>query len=114
MCVEPSSLVDVLSFIQRCVRERKIPWTYHANMRLIQRFIPRSTLIVAADTFEIIEEYPQDKYLPSYLILGEYRGAPFHTLIAADALGDNVRIMTAYDPDRDEWNPDLRTRRRQS
>ncbi len=32
---------DALEFVRRCVRERKIHWTYHVNMRLAGRYISR-------------------------------------------------------------------------
>ena len=54
---------DALAFIQRCVRERKVFWTYHVNMRLAGRYISRDELIEATETYEIIESCPEDKYL---------------------------------------------------
>lgn len=59
---------DALAFIQRCVRERKVYWTYHVNMRLADRYISRDELFAATESYEIIELYPGDKYLPSYLV----------------------------------------------
>jgi hypothetical protein len=59
----------------------------------------------------LIEAYPDDKYLPSYLLLGRAGVDAFHLLCAADVEGDNVRIVTAYRPDSGEWQADLRTRR---
>jgi hypothetical protein len=53
---------DPLGFIQRCVRERKLFWTYHVNMRLERRHITRDEIISGVDSFEIIEAYPDDKY----------------------------------------------------
>lgn len=102
---------DPLGFIQRCVREEKIYWTYHVNMRLKGRFIPRQTIVESVDNYEIIEEYPDDKYLPSYLVYSQYQGLPFHALFAVDVIGDNIRIITAYYPSPDEWEADLKTRR---
>jgi hypothetical protein len=66
-----------LVFIQRCVKERKIRWTFHVNMRLKGRFISRETLLESVSAFEIIEEYPKDKYLPSYLIYSQHQGSIF-------------------------------------
>ena len=59
---------DPLGFIRRCVRERRVYWTYHVNMRLAGRYISRDELLEATETYEIIESYPEDKYLPSYLV----------------------------------------------
>lgn len=56
---------DPLEFIQQCVRQRRPYWTYHINMRLQGRFIARHHVVDAVDTYEIIESYPADKYLPS-------------------------------------------------
>jgi len=101
-----------LVFIQQCVKERKIHWTFHVNMRLKGRFISREKIFESVSTFEIIEEYPKDKYLPSYLIYSQHRGAIFHVLFAVDVPGDNVRVITAYYPDTEEWEEDLKTRRK--
>ena len=49
----------------------------------------------------MIEAYPDDKYLPSYLLLGRRGDASFHVL----------RVVTAYYPSLAEWEDDLKTRR---
>ena len=99
---------DPLSFILRAVRARKILWTYHVNMRMERRFISRADILDAAETFEIVESYPEDKYLPSYLVLA---ASAFHVLFAVDVERDTVIVVTAYRPDAEEWNEDFRTRR---
>ena len=99
---------DPLEFIKRCVRERKILWTYHVNMRLERRHITRSEILEAVDSYLLVESYPEDKYLPSYLLLG---GESFHVLFAVDFENDNVRVVTAYRPDPNEWEPGFRVRR---
>jgi hypothetical protein len=81
-------------------------------MRLQDRFIARQRILKSVDTYEIIESYPGHKYLPSYLVLARHGGEIFHVLFAVDVVGDNVRIVTAYRPNPDEWQPDLRTRRK--
>ncbi|MFW5636377.1 MAG: DUF4258 domain-containing protein [Thermodesulfobacteriota bacterium] len=100
-----------LGFIQRCVRSGKIFWTYHVNMRIMQRGIFRKALIRSVDTFQIIEDYPMDKYFPSYLVFARDRGDILHILFAIDAEEDNIRVITAYRPKRDEWSADFKTRR---
>ena len=35
-------------------------------MRLQGRFISRQHILDAVDTYEVIESYPEDKYLPSH------------------------------------------------
>jgi hypothetical protein len=81
------------------------------NLRLKGRFVSRQIILDAVDTYEIVESYPDDKYLPSYLVLARLAGDAIHVLFATDVEGDNVRIVTAYRPSRDEWEGDLKRRR---
>ena len=83
-------------------------------MRLAGRHISRDEILGAVDGYSVVEAYPEDKYLPSYLLLGTSAGVPFHALFAVDVEGDNVRVVTAYRPSAEEWEPDLRTRRGES
>ncbi len=61
-------------------------------------------LVAAVDSFEVIESYPDDKYLPSFLIRGEAGSAIFHAQIATDVQDNNVRVVTMYTPEPDEWD----------
>jgi hypothetical protein len=105
---------DPLAFIRDCVRRGQIYWTYHVNMRLAGRSLSRQVILDAVDGYEIIESYPQDKYLPSYLVLARAGQDAFHVLCAADVEENNVRVVTAYRPDPAEWEPGMRTRRTRS
>ena len=103
--------LEPLGFIQRCVRERRLVWTYHVNIRLRGRFIPRAEILAAVDSYEIVEAYPEDKYLPSYLIRAVGERSLLHILFAVDTEGEHVRIVTAYRPNPDRWSDDARRRR---
>ncbi|HVT03623.1 MAG TPA: DUF4258 domain-containing protein [Thermoanaerobaculia bacterium] len=70
------------------------------NMRLDRRHISREEIFAAVDSYQLVEAYPDDKYLPSYLVLA---AGTFHVLFAIDTEGDNARVVTAYRPDKDEW-----------
>lgn len=65
---------DPRAFIQRCVQRHHMYWTYHSNMRFTGRFISRQHIVDAVNTYEVIESYPEDKYLPSYLVYAELDG----------------------------------------
>jgi len=80
-------------------------------MRLQQRGLDAQALRNAIDSLEIIEAYPEDKYLPSFLVRGEANGAVFHAQVATDVEGDNIRVVTMYTPDADEWEDGFRKRR---
>jgi hypothetical protein len=106
--------IDPVAFIQRCVHAGDVFWTYHVNMRLAERFIARDAILESVDSYELVEAYPDDKYLPSYLLLAHQGADKFHVLFAADVEGDNVRVVTAYRPDPSEWDDDLENRRSKS
>jgi hypothetical protein len=65
----------------------------------------------AMSTLEIIEAYPHDKYLPSFLLRGESEGRVFHAHVATDVEGENIGVVTMYTPDPNEWDEGLRFRR---
>jgi len=77
-------------------------------MRLHQRSISRQEILAAVDSYQLVEEYPDDKYLPSYLVRAD---SAFHVLFATDVPDRNVRVVTAYRPDLEEWHPDLLRRK---
>ena len=102
---------DPLAFIQECVRRDHLLWTFHVSIRLARRFIAQQTILDAVNSYEIVEAYPEDKYLPSYLVLARNEEESFHVLFAADVSSNHVRVIIAYRPDSREWHEDLRTRR---
>lgn len=105
-------LSDPLLFIQDCVRSTSIYWTYHFNIRLRERSIPRSWILSSVDDYDLIESYLDDKYMPSYLVWSKIGDVIFHVLFAADTEAKNIRIVTAYKPDPEEWVGDMKKRRR--
>mgnify|MGYP001564256802 CR=1 FL=1 len=100
-----------VEFIEKCLAEGKVLWSYHVNMRFRERPITREMVLQAASRLELVEAYPEDKYFPSYLLLAEARGIRFHVLIAADVSSDNVRVITTYIPESNEWESNLKTRK---
>lgn len=58
---------------------------------------------VAGQHAEVIEEYPEDKYSPSVLLLGfTAAGRPLHIQVSM-ADSEMTRIITLYQPDPAEW-----------
>ncbi len=104
---------DPIAFVQDCVRRRKILWTYHVNMRLADRYILREAIVEAVDTYELVEAYPDDKYLPSYLVLAHHDSDYFHVLFGIDVEDNNAMVVTAYRPDPKEWDENFKNRRSQ-
>lgn len=80
-------------------------------MRLQARFITRAVIIGSVDQYELIASYPEDKYLPSYLVFARTDEDYFHILFAVDVAENQVRVVTVYRPDPGEWDPALKSRR---
>lgn len=61
---------------------------------------------------EIIENYPDDFPYPSCLIYGYTINdrSVIHVVVSCN--GENIGIITAYFPDLDEFENDLKTRKR--
>ena len=59
---------------------------------------------------EIIRQYPDDRPTPSCLILGWVtENIPLHVVVGCD--GTFLYAITAYYPDPDEWEADMKTRK---
>jgi hypothetical protein len=103
---------DPLAFIRECVREDRLILTWHVNIRMTGRSISLEKIMEAASTYEIIECYPEDKYFPSYLVYACCGQRVLHVLFGADVPNRNVRLITVYDPEENEWDGDLKRRKR--
>jgi len=83
----------------------------HALKRTIERNITIDEVVELSDNIGLIEEYPDDKYLPSCLALGFTKiNRPLHIQITVDS-SNLLKIITIYEPDEIEWLQDLKTRR---
>ncbi len=96
--------------LQKLCKSGAIRWTLHVLERLLKRGISQDDVIQAINSGEIIEQYPDDYPYPSCLLLGNTdTGAALHVVCG---LGDSeVWMITAYHPDPEEWEADLKTRK---
>jgi len=81
----------------------------HASDRAAQRAIRSLEIEQAIAQGEVIEDYPDDKYGPSCLMMG-YSDAkrPLHIQVSYPP---KVKIITVYEPSPHEWESDLKTRK---
>lgn len=87
-----------------CHRETLVV-TAHCMERMSRRDIELSEAMRAIMLGEIIEDYPDDYPYPSGLILG-------NGLHVVAGVGEGrLWLITAYRPDPDQWQADLKTRR---
>jgi len=83
----------------------------HAFKRAIERNISDLEIRQAGENAIIIEDYPDDKYSPSCLLLGfTGSGRPLHIQVS---LFDSelVKIITIYQPNEFEWTNNYSKRR---
>lgn len=75
----------------------------HAVKRAVERNISEQEIRQAGIAADIIEEYMEDKYSPSCLLLGfTQTRRPLHIHVSR-AKTDLVKIITIYEPHAAEW-----------
>jgi hypothetical protein len=97
------SRMKSLEQILRQLSNGEFEFTRHALRRAVERNISDAEIRQAARNGKRIEDYPEDKYSPSCLILGfTEMGRPLHIQVSYMET-EMVRIITLYEPDPDEW-----------
>ena len=96
------------------VRKQLATGTFEFNRRAFRRVVERNIseqeIRETGVYAELIENYPEDTYSPSGLLLGfTAAGRPVHLQVSF-AETDLTKIITIYEPDPSEWL-DYRTRR---
>lgn len=93
------------------VNGNEVFWTKHCLNRLSQRNILIKEVKDAINNGKILEYYYEDYPFPSCLIQGHNtRKAVLHIICG---ISDNkVYMITAYYPDSDRWEDDMKTRRK--
>lgn len=95
--------MKTLNQIQSQLSVGEFNFSLHALKRVVERNISEIEIKQAGMNANIIEEYPEDKYSPSCLLLGfTQAGRPLHIQVSlADT--DFVKIITLYEPNAEEW-----------
>jgi hypothetical protein len=95
--------MKTLEDIRRQLAEGEFEFSRHAFRRAVERNISEQEIREAGTQAEIIEDYPEDKYSPSALLLGfTAAGRPLHFQVSF-AETDLTKIITIYEPDPSEW-----------
>ena len=103
-------MIDRLETIRAAFAAGQFDFTEHAAERAVERNISEAEIGYAGSQAITVEEYPDDKYGPTRLLLGfTGAGRPLHIQVA-DAPSPTARIVTLYEPDPAEWE-DYRRRR---
>jgi hypothetical protein len=78
---------------------------------MYQRNISAHEVRHAIDTGETVEDYPDDTPYPSRLVLGWSDRRPIHVVVADNVDEQENVVITAYEPDPSEWEPDFKWRK---
>jgi hypothetical protein len=94
------------------VRRKKYTISFSHTEKVRLREISLDEIEAAILSGLIIEPYPDDPRGSSCLIMGySNEGRPLHVL-CGNLAEDELLIITAYEPNPDEWETDLKTRKR--
>jgi hypothetical protein len=104
--------VKTLNDISFLLATGKIDLTAHALKRIVERNISKNEIMEAATGVIEIEDYPDDKYFPSCLLLGFTKaGRPLH-LHVSRVEQESIRLITIYEPNENDWDDGFRKRRK--
>ena len=99
-----------IDLIKNYIQNKKIRWTNHVLIRLLQRNISQNDVEYALLNGEIIENYEEDYPYPSCLVYGlSLNGRVLHIVCGSN--GTELWIITAYYPNDTDWMEDLKTRK---
>ena len=95
--------MKMLAEIQQKLAAGQFTFSRHAFRRAVERNISEQEIREAGEGVEVIEDYRQDKYSPSGLLLGfTHAGRALHLQVSF-AESETTKIITIYEPDPNEW-----------
>jgi len=95
--------MKTLDDIRQQLSAGEFEFSRHAFKRAVERNISDMEIRQLGRHARIIEDYPDDKYAPSSLLLGFTAvDRPLH-LQVSHAHSDLLKIITIYEPDPAEW-----------
>jgi len=92
----------------------RLAFKKHTVLRMRQRKITADEVKETLQGCKIIEYYPEDRPLPSGLVLGyTENNRAVHAVVAADETEEMLWIITVYEPTILEWEEDFEKRRKE-
>ena len=84
----------------------------HALKRMRQRHIREEEVRSVVENGEVIEDYPDSFPFPCRLVMGWCGSRCLHVVVAENIQAQETIIITTYEPNHLEWEPDLKRRRK--
>ena len=101
----------MIEAIRDKVAQGRWEFSPHATRQVIARGVSTAEVAEAIAGGEIIEDYPQDKYGPSVLLLGRTARERVLHVQCTYPTRPLVKIITVYEPDPTQWDETLKHRR---
>ena len=95
--------MTLIDEIREKVLANAFEFSQHAVDQMILRRISVQEIRETVGTGKVIEDYPDDKYGPSCLVLGFAAGAKAIHVQCSHPSRLLVKIITVYEPDPNEW-----------
>ena len=103
-------MIDIETLKYYCINDA-IVISQHAKNRCRERGIKQKDIKSCIMSGEIIEQYPEDFPFPSCLVFGRTADNKIiHAVVSNE--GECGRVITAYVPNTNKFQDDLKTRRR--
>jgi hypothetical protein len=95
----------LIEHIREKIEQRQYEFSKHAVDQSVARSISvREFEQALLNRSEIIEDYPNDKYGPSCLVLGFITNGRALHVVCTHPVGDALlKVITLYEPDPDLW-----------
>lgn len=90
----------------------KLVLRVHVLQRMFERHVDVDDVRHVIEIGEVIKEYPDDKPLPSRLILGWRENRPLHVVAADDHAAQETIVITVYEPDPLVWESDFKRKKK--
>lgn len=97
--------------LTKAIANGRYEWRKHTIERLAERKIDQDNIIQTILEGEQIEEYPKAYPYPAALFFAKIGTCPLHAVAAYDEENDWAYIVTAYIPDLEHFENDLKKRR---
>lgn len=94
----------MIDLLRDKIRRGLVEYSLHATRQLIARNITPEEVAQTVLAGEVIEDYPQDKYGPSCLLLGRTWNQRVLHVQCTHPSRPLVKVITAYEPDPAEWD----------
>lgn len=97
--------------LRQKIARGSLEYSLHAVRQMVARNITPEEVTAAILAGEVIEDYPEDKYGPSCLVLGRTEGGRSLHIQCTCPSRPLVKIITAFEPAPAAWDASLNHRK---